>query len=239
MRFFRAFLRKNFPHVFHHLRELYYSILGLLGRQSKVNIIFSRIYYSNNWGDRESVSGPGSNLYNTENLRRELPVILQKLKVKSLLDIPCGDFFWMKEIQLPLDIYIGADIVRELIEKNTKLYSNEKINFVIRDLTKDRLPETDAVFCRDCFPHLSFRLIKSAIKNIKSSGSDFLFTSTYVNTAENRDIFTGGFRMINLQLPPFMFPEPEAIINDKCVIGEVVLEDKRIGIWRISEIPDF
>jgi hypothetical protein len=35
--------------------------------------------------------------------------------VKSLLDIPCGDFHWMRRVNLQGLSYVGADIVRELI----------------------------------------------------------------------------------------------------------------------------
>jgi hypothetical protein len=38
-----------------------------------------------------------------------------------LLDIPCGDFNWMKLLNLGVD-YIGADIVGELIAENRRRF---------------------------------------------------------------------------------------------------------------------
>jgi len=235
MKFLKSILRKSYPGIYRLLGEFYYVTLRIFTSKSKVEIIFNKIYKNNNWGDRHSVSGPGSNLSNTENLRKELPPILNELNVKSLLDIPCGDFFWMKEIQLLIESYIGADIVNDLIVRNTKLYSDKNKKFILLDLTKDKLPKADTIFCRDCLPHLSFKLIHSAIQNIKSSGCEFLFTSTYTDTKKNYDIITGSFRKLNLELPPFNFPKPIRIINDVCQIENEILKDKYIGIWRISD----
>src|SRR5437762_14003755 len=52
--------------------------------------IFSRIYRDDIWRDGESLSGWGSTLEQTEILRSELPGLLSRLGVKSLLDAPCG-----------------------------------------------------------------------------------------------------------------------------------------------------
>lgn len=38
--------------------------------------------------------------------------MLKKYSIKSILDIPCGDFSWMKKIELDGIEYIGADIVK-------------------------------------------------------------------------------------------------------------------------------
>lgn len=233
----RKSLKDNFPLVFRFLASIYYFILELFSDKSRTQIIFNKIYKVNNWGDSQSVSGPGSNLQNTENLRKELPLILKELDIKSFLDIPCGDFFWMKEITLPLDSYIGADVVDELIARNRRFYGNEKKKFINLDITIDKLPDVDAVFCRDCLPHLSFNLIKASIRVIKHSNSKYLFTSTYISCKENKDIYIGGFRPVNLQIMPFNFPNPMKIISDRCTTENEILEDKSIGIWRIEDIP--
>src|SRR5215213_5906369 len=75
---------------------------------------FTDIYRRNLWGEAESVSGSGSTMAETEDIRGYLPELLQRLGARSLLDIPCGDFHWMKTVDLGIDRYIGADIVPEL-----------------------------------------------------------------------------------------------------------------------------
>jgi len=65
---------------------------GMEGEQK----VFAEIFQRNAWASRESVSGTGSELGRTYHLRRELPVVLSELNVRSLLDLPCGDFNWMQ-----------------------------------------------------------------------------------------------------------------------------------------------
>ncbi|NDE22224.1 MAG: hypothetical protein EBZ96_04995, partial [Synechococcaceae bacterium WB9_3_282] len=59
--------------------------LDLIGNNSD---IFNYYYINNFWGDSESVSGPGSTLAYTENLRAELPKLVEELEVTSILDSP-------------------------------------------------------------------------------------------------------------------------------------------------------
>ena len=133
---FRNKFNNSFPRFFRLAEKFYYFLLKLFTGKSQHQIIFNKIYRLNNWRDAHSVSGPGSNLKNTDILRKELPIILKDLNIKSLLDIPCGDYFWMKEIVLPIDFYIGADIVDDLVAKNKNLYENDKRKFINLDIIK-------------------------------------------------------------------------------------------------------
>jgi hypothetical protein len=72
--------------------------------------IFTDIYDRKAWWTGESFSGCGSNLHPTQLIRQEIPRIIRQYNIKSMLDLPCGDFHWMKEINLEIS-YIGADIV--------------------------------------------------------------------------------------------------------------------------------
>jgi hypothetical protein len=85
---------------------------------------FAGMYKDNVWGDMDSRSGSGSNLANTEALRSALPGLFESLGVRSLLDLPCGDWAWMRTVDLTgLDRYIGGDIVPELIERLNREYA--------------------------------------------------------------------------------------------------------------------
>ncbi len=237
MQIIKKRFNEKFPKLFRFISRIYYFILRLITGKRQTQIIFNKIYYLKSWGSKDSVSGSGSNLDNTENLRKEFPLIIDELNIKSLLDIPCGDFFWMKEINPALEIYIGADIVKEIVKSNNIFFSNDKRSFIVLDLTKDSLPEVDCIFCRDCLPHLSIKLIKAAIKRIKVSNSVYLLSSTYTDCKENKEMHVGGFRPLNLQLKPFYFPKPIKIINDPCLTPTTNLIDKSIGVWKISDLP--
>ncbi len=76
---------------------------------------FQRIHDTNLWGAPESTSGLGSELDATAVLRAELPQLLKKLGVTSLLDAPCGDAGWINRADLGVR-YVGIDIVPSLVE---------------------------------------------------------------------------------------------------------------------------
>ena len=80
--------------------------------------VFQNAYRGNIWGDPESVSGPGSGLRRTEAFRDQIPLLLAELGARSLIDAGCGDFNWVKEIRLPLEWYLGVEIVPELASRN-------------------------------------------------------------------------------------------------------------------------
>ena len=82
--------------------------------------VFNEIYEKNIWEDAESISGPGSTIENTINFYDALLRLVQNYKIRILLDVPCGDFNWMKELNLQLDNYIGMDVVDKLIQENAR-----------------------------------------------------------------------------------------------------------------------
>ncbi|MEW5551191.1 hypothetical protein ABGT22_14715 [Peribacillus frigoritolerans] len=117
--------------------------------------LFTNIYKKNRWRNSESVSGTGSSLAQTKTLIQELPSIIKQLQIKKMIDAPCGDFNWMKEIYKNTELYIGIDIVDEIIKRNKKKYRLKNVQFFHMDITKDRLPTGDLILCRDCLVHFS------------------------------------------------------------------------------------
>jgi hypothetical protein len=201
--------------------------------------VFTSYYDSNFWQGKESVSGPGSDYEQTKFLVPELQILLEDLKVKSMLDIPCGDFNWMKNINLDGIKYHGADIVDDLIKKNNKKYKTQNIKFSVLDLVEDKLPEVDLIMVRDCFVHLTNQDIFKALNNIKQSNSKYILTTNFLwkHIGYNQDIDTGGWRRINLSDSPFNMGYPEKIIvegntqsNDR---------DKTMSLWKVDSIPKF
>jgi hypothetical protein len=197
--------------------------------------IFDWIYRTNKWGDAESVSGKGSSLAQTRNLRAELPTLLQKLEVRTLLDAPCGDFHWMQHTALEVDDYIGADIVPALIEANHAAHAGRGRSFVCLDLTTDALPATDAILCRDCLVHLDLATMARVIGNLQASGSRYLLTTSHRLQQDYDDKLTGKHRLLNLERPPFNWPAPiDLIVENLPPSGRDT--GKILGVWRIDDI---
>lgn len=208
-------------------------MLNFFRKRKKKNLekTFHHIYYRTDWWKAAGTgSGPGSTIEHTRNIRAQLPGMLQSVAVSTLLDAPCGDLNWIAVTDLGNIRYTGADIVEKLILDNRKKFPDRE--FIIADITKDPLPKTDAVLCRDCFIHLPNQMILAAINNFRTTGIKYLLTNTYNFITENTDIEPGQFRMINLQLPPFSFPPPLAVIEEEYTSG---YPDKQLGLWKLAE----
>lgn len=205
-------------------------------------LVFQEIYKKDRFNqvpvlDRsESRSGPGSSLKQTEQVVRHLPQIFKKYTIKSVLDVPCGDFHWMRKVDLSEIDYTGGDIVPGIIENN-KQFSCSNIRFRKIDILNDRLPRVDLIFCRDLFVHLSFDQISRAIKNIKVSGSKYLLTTSYKCRSVNHDIKEiGKWRPLNLEIAPFFLGDPVEEIFENCTEGNMAYNDKYLLLFEIKNI---
>ena len=216
--------------------RLYREMRQKSSEKRPIDEVFSSIYQRNEWESEESVSGPGSTMQQTAVVRAQLPGLLEELQAKSLLDAPCGDFNWMKELALPLENYIGADIVPELTERNQKLFGDKTRSFVQLDLTRDALPAADVVLCRDCLVHLSHKMVFAALKNLQQSGSKYLLTTTYPDEKENINIVTGGWRPLNLEAAPFSLPPAHRVIDEQCFDPGGTNSGKSLGLWKLDEL---
>jgi len=198
--------------------------------------VFAKVYRTNFWGSPESRSGAGSDLVQTAEIRRRIPEVIAHLGARTILDIPCGDFHWMKEVELNVE-YIGADIVEELMRRNQELFSTPLRRFIVCDITKGPVPTVDLVLCRDLLVHLSYQDAFAALRNLRLSGSKYLLTTTFTERSRNFDIpTTGKWRPLNLRLEPFKFGEPLLLVNEKCTEGDGAWSDKSLGLWRIADL---
>jgi hypothetical protein len=193
---------------------------------------FTAIYENQFWVDDQSRSGGGSNLYATEKIRKAIPGLFLKYGVRSVLDIPCGDFFWFKEMNLDLERYVGGDIVVPLITLVAEKYTSPTRSFGVMDLTKDVLPDCDLILVRDCFIHLSFESIFAALRNITQSKIRYLLTTHFADVVANVDIETGSYHALNLCEPPFNFPPALELIDDYAK----GLTPHQLGLWRVDDL---
>ncbi len=234
-------LRTKFPKLVdfkHYVDRLVYDgrvLLHELKPESKVSV-FSEKFINNTWAGQQSISGHGSDFIPTQTLRQELPRLLKELNIESLLDAPCGDYYWMNLTDLRLERYIGVDVVPELIQKNQEQYGNDHKQFLSLDITHDSLPKVDLILCRDCLVHLSFKDIAAALQQFKQSGSTYLLTTTYPGLSEeNKNIVTGDWRPIDLEKPPFNFLKPTNLIHEESAIVSD-LKEKSLGLWKLEDI---
>jgi len=189
------------------------SIARRLGRAARFGRydhrkVFEHIFDSRYWGDKESVSGMGSSMSQTEHIRRELPELMRRHQLQTLFDAPCGDLHWMRLILEQHDIdYIGGDIVPGVVETARANCPSEKASFRVFDIMSDPFPEADLWLCRDVLFHLSYKNIFTALENFSRSTIPYILVTTHTAPdVVNRNIVTGDFRRIDLFKPPFNFP---------------------------------
>lgn len=223
------------PFVYRALRNRYvrYQL-----KSKSTEDVFTEIHRNNAWGGKDSVSGSGSDVHQTKIISSKLPALFNDLNICTMLDIPCGDFNWMKSVDLNSIDYTGADVVKELIQKNRERYARDSVRFQYLNLINGKLPKVDLVFCRDCLVHFCFADIFLALEKVCNSQSEYFLTTTFTGRKDNRDIVTGQWRVLNLELAPFLLPKPLQIINEGCTEGDGAFEDKALGLWKIADIRE-
>jgi hypothetical protein len=207
--------------------------LTKLGLQER----FERIYHTNLWSDPETRSGVGSSLDSTRVLREKLPDALRKLGTGVLLDAPCGDFTWMDHVDLSGIEYIGADIVRSIVESNRESYSREGRSFIELDLTRDELPDADVLLCRDCLVHLSYTNIARVFQNVRRSKLRYVLITSFPGRGDNKDIDDGDWRPLDFEAPPFSFGKPTLTIVEECDEEGGSYADKSLCAWAVADLP--
>jgi len=192
-----------------------------------VENVFTYIYKNNYWGDNESVSGAGSNDEQTRAVVNAIPGILSRYNIGSMLDLPCGDFNWMRKVNLDGINYTGGVIVDEIIIRNQSQYGKANISFRKLNVISDELPNVDLLLCRDCFIHLSYKQVLQSLANIKKQNIRYLLTTSFTQRRKNKDIVAGEWRPINLEIAPFNL-KPIAVINENCTEDEGRCADKSL-----------
>lgn len=198
---------------------------------------FTEIHEKNLFHGVDSISGTGSDLFQTRIISKEIPVLLKKYNINLFIDAPCGDLHWMQYVNLGTN-YIGLDIVEVIIEKNKNRFTDNNRKFEVKNIVSDILPDGDLIMIRDCWVHLSNEDVIKCILNLKRSKIKYLLTTTFFELSKN-DELTQIWRPINLQLPPFNFPKPVESIIEGCTENNGKFHDKSLMLWEIKDLPNY
>jgi SAM-dependent methyltransferase len=199
--------------------------------------VFVDIYKDDFWNSKESKSGVGSTFDATTIIREQLPRIIEDFSITSMLDVPCGDFNWMKEVPKKCT-YTGGDIVAEVVKRNQELYATDTVQFQQIDISSNLLPKVDLIFCRDCLQHISDDKVKKALKNFKDSGSKYLLVTSYPMTWRNYDIYDGDYRPLNLLIKPYFLSNYLLKIQEAWKVEGVEI-DKTMYLFELRTMTIF
>ncbi|MET0213205.1 MAG: class I SAM-dependent methyltransferase, partial [Vicinamibacterales bacterium] len=95
--------------------------------------------------------------------------MFERLNIGTVLDAPCGDWNWMRHVDLSRVNYVGVDVVLQVIESHNRMFTTKGVQFLRADIAQDTLPKADLIICRDCWVHLSFRDIAAVLENFRRS----------------------------------------------------------------------
>lgn len=193
---------------------------------------FEGIYARGDWavGSDVPLSGTGSTLDATAALRNWLPGMLATLEARTLLDIGCGDFTWMRTVELPCR-YVGLDLVASVIAANEAAFADDRHAFQIGNAVADPLPAADVALCREVLFHLSFADAKALLRNVVGSGVQWLMLTTDAATRFNADIESGGARFLNLEIAPFNLGAPDHFVDEPAS-----WRGRKVGVWSAARV---
>jgi len=201
---------------------------------------FEKIWSANAWG-KETKSGPGSLLKNTNSMRRVLDRVVNKVKMTlkkesvTLLDSSCGDMAWMPTfLENRTDVvFTGYDIVPGNVEGHQKKFSTKPWKFEVHDIVADPIGKYDIILSRHTLQHLKTGDIERVIANFVKSGSNFLLTTNFPRTKTNRELSEETqyrYRPVNLLLEPYFLPTP------MCSSLDIKEENIHIDLWDLERI---
>lgn len=163
--------------------------------------VFDHIYKNNIWGQG---SGNGSIPANTEDYRTFITNFIRTNRIRSVLDVGCGDWQIGRLMDWSNVNYTGVDVSFVVLE-NTKQYARPGVQFMLADAVADPLPSADLLIMKDVIQHWSNSDILKFLPKLQGFRRALItngFPSQWAHRI-NQDIPAGMFRPVDLTLDPF------------------------------------
>lgn len=201
-----------------------------------------------------SPNGPGASLDLTVELREQLPELLVRHHIISMLDVACGDWNWMRLVDLGRIQYLGWDVDPTLVERCARRivegdfvktdYAHNEIDATfecVNALTVPEIPMVDLILCRDLLGHFPNEYIATVLNKFALSDSTFLLASTYPD-ADNQftyhpdDYAWLGYmeHPVDLQQPPFSMGNPIEVIPEATGPSGVLAVPHELALFRLQ-----
>lgn len=179
--------------------------------KESISAAFSRIYQTREWGTDENgfgSSGEGSNPWNARYYIDFLQQFIAEQKIKTVVDLGCGDWQIGSSIDWSGVQYMGFDVVGRVLKNNQKKFAAPNIQFFKADGTKISLPKADLFLCKEVLQHLSLEDAQKILAQCSRFKYCILVNDVDPRTltAENVDIPNGSFHFLDLTKPPFNLP---------------------------------
>jgi len=162
---------------------------------------FEQIYANNEWGRG---SGEGSLAINNRGYASFLESFLEDRRIESVVDLGCGDWQFSRHVRWGAARYHGFDIVPSVVSRNNDLYARDGVAFTSYSGDFSELPTTDLLIAKDVLQHWSNESIARFLPILPRY--KYALLTNCVNPAGetiNSNVEDGGFRYLDLRLPPF------------------------------------
>jgi len=189
-------------------------------------------------------------------MRAVLPELVRILDLRSIIDMPVGDYTYMRHVMTSTksrDLsFIGLDLVSALVDTlSTRFREPGRVEFMQFDMSIQTLWPADLVILRDILFHFDPQRGLDVLKMINKSGAKYLLTTFFPNE-HNADYFTdhvkqtsavgivkkfhpgkafSSFYRINLMEEPFNLPPPLMVIGHDGNSNEN--GHRVVGLWRL------
>ena len=166
--------------------------------------VFSKKYVAET-SDWAGHSGSGSSAYHTISYKAFVESFIAANRIRSIIDIGCGDWQFSRFINFGATDYYGYDVVPAVIARNDASFGSAKRIFREMPEAFDKLPSCDLLIMKDVLQHLSNKKIDLFLQSLFPRFHFCLVTNSYekLDTPRNVDVFDGEFRCLDLTTAPY------------------------------------
>lgn len=163
-------------------------------------------------------SGPGSTLAFSAPYRRFIERFIIENRVKSIVDLGCGDAEVMGNVDLHGAVYVGVDVIEQRVALNRMKFPH--LGFEHNDL-RAAIVRADLLLCKDVIQHWSNDDIILWLIELQNKPFKFALVTNCNYESANPDIplsngriETGGWRPVDLTKQPFStYCDPKIVFS--------------------------
>jgi hypothetical protein len=185
--------------------------------------VFTEIYEQCKWGNNGNKeycgsSGPGSHVENNKDYVPFLKNFIIDNKIKTVVDLGCGDFACGKLIYDDLDVlYTGYDTYKKVIDYLTTTILEPKYSFTHLDFlnNKECIKNGELIILKDVIMHWPLDDIYSFLDYlVESKKCKYILICNCCNQLQdNTNIKTGDWRQLSCNYLPLKKYNPKKLYN--------------------------
>jgi SAM-dependent methyltransferase len=128
---------------------------------------------------------------------------IERNRVRSVVDLGCGDWQFSRYINWDGTSYLGVDVVPFIVKRNAEKFGSETVRFQAFSGLPD-LPPADLLLCKDVMQHWPNDMVALALDSIRGKYRYVLLTNDEEPLdLQNRDIPLADWRPLDVRRPPF------------------------------------